>query len=384
MVAYYNENNAYAAQWLRNLMKEGLIAPGIVDERSIVDVTPSYIIGFTQCHFFAGIGVWSYALRQAGWPDNEPVWTGSCPCQPFSSAGARKGNDDERHLWPVFYKLIQQCRPPAIFGEQVSSHDVIGRANAKTRRTVQTTDPTPWLESISLDLERARYAVGSLSTNAASVGAPHKRQRVYWVADSGECRPYGEHSLLPRNEPRRLQEDRLEASGSGEDGELEQPAGQRRGARAPDPGGVPEGSPAQGTLGRSAESGGTERLEHSDGAGREGWTLGCARGPERAATLRSKDGKRDRKSNSAWSFADWIFCRDGYWRPVEPCSSPLADGLAYDMGLVCAPETNPYREKGPSRQEMLRGYGNAIVGPLAIEFIKAFMSVKAGEPSIFD
>ena len=87
MAAYYNEIDPYAAQWLRNLIEAGQIAPGYVDERDIRDVSPSDLIGFTQHHFFAGVGVWSYALRLAGWPDDEPVMTGSPPCQPFSSAG---------------------------------------------------------------------------------------------------------------------------------------------------------------------------------------------------------------------------------------------------------------------------------------------------------
>lgn len=79
MTAYYNEVDPYAAEWLRNLILCGLIAPGDVDERSIEDVTPADLRGYTQCHFFAGIGVWSYALRMAQWPDSRPVWTGSCP-----------------------------------------------------------------------------------------------------------------------------------------------------------------------------------------------------------------------------------------------------------------------------------------------------------------
>jgi len=85
--AYYNEFDKYAAQWLRNLIAAGHIAPGDVDERSIEDVRPDDLRGYRQCHFFAGIGVWSYALRRSGWPDDRSIWTGSCPCQSFSAAG---------------------------------------------------------------------------------------------------------------------------------------------------------------------------------------------------------------------------------------------------------------------------------------------------------
>ena len=88
-MVYYNEIDCYCAEWLRNLIRAGLIAEGDVDERDIRDIRPDELTGYAQCHFFAGIGVWSYALRLAGWPDERPVWTGSCPCQPFSAAGRR-------------------------------------------------------------------------------------------------------------------------------------------------------------------------------------------------------------------------------------------------------------------------------------------------------
>src|SRR3972149_3445728 len=119
--AYYNENDAYAAQWLRNLIAAGHIAPGDVDERSIIDVQADDLRGYTQAHFFAGIGGWSIALRLAGWDDDRRVWTGSCPCQPLSSAGQRKGHADERHLWPSFQRVIAECRPATVFGEKVAS-----------------------------------------------------------------------------------------------------------------------------------------------------------------------------------------------------------------------------------------------------------------------
>ncbi len=123
MTAYYNEFEPFAAQWLKNLSDAGHIARGRVDSRSILEVTGEDVGAATQAHFFAGIGVWSHALRLAGWPDDRPVWTGSCPCQPFSVAGRGKGTDDERHLWPDWFRLIRECRPPVVFGEQVASPD---------------------------------------------------------------------------------------------------------------------------------------------------------------------------------------------------------------------------------------------------------------------
>ena len=178
MIAYYNEIDPGAAAWLRELIKRNLIAPGDVDERSIEDVTPADVRGYTQCHFFAGIAIWSHALRLAGIPDDYPVWTGSCPCQPFSAAGKGDGFADERHLWPAFYWLIQQCRPAIVFGEQVASRSA-----------------DLWIDLVHADLEAVDYAFGCIPFPAASVGAPHIRDRTYWVADT-------KRDEQPREEPR--------------------------------------------------------------------------------------------------------------------------------------------------------------------------------------
>lgn len=207
MSAYYNENDPRAAAWLRELIKEGLIAPGVVDERSITEIQPHELDGYTQCHFFAGIGGWSLALRLAGWPDDKPCWTGSCPCPPFSAAGKKKhcpacggkpiphplktgifacvpcGHEwlaDGRHLWPEFHRLIKARQPSVVFGEQVAGADGL-----------------VWLAGVRSTLETLGYDVGGSDLCAAGLNAPHIRQRLYWcaygaMADSGrECNERG-------------------------------------------------------------------------------------------------------------------------------------------------------------------------------------------------
>jgi len=164
---YYNEINPHAATWLQNLMDAGAIAKGVIDVRSIEDVVPNDLAGFTQCHFFAGIGGWAYALDLAGWPRDKPVWTGSCPCQPFSAVGKGAGLDDERHLWPAWQHLIAQCKPSTIFGEQVTGAIRKG-----------------WLDGVISDLEGCGYACGAAVLQASGADAPHKRDRLWFVADT--------------------------------------------------------------------------------------------------------------------------------------------------------------------------------------------------------
>ena len=300
--AYYNEIDPYAAEWLRNLIKAGHIAPGDVDERSIEDVRPVDLHGYTQCHFFAGIGVWSYALRRAGWPDDRPVWTGSCPCQPFSAAGKRGGTDDERHLWPAWEWLIGQCKPPVVFGEQVASKDGLG-----------------WLDIVSADLEGQGYAVGAADLCAAGIGAPHIRQRIWFVGKrlGNADGPRGE-AWLP--EPLEREEGFTGVAHYGSDRLF------RSGAGEPELGGLADASGGQLSqpLGRPEARNGSAAIDAED----------RLPGP----------------TNGFWRNADWLYCRDGKWRPVEPGTFPLANGVA-------------------SRVGRLRAYGNAINSEAAEAFI---------------
>lgn len=314
MAAYYNEIDPFAAAWLRELIKAGHIAPGEVDERSIADVMPSDLAGFTQCHFFAGIGVWSYALRQAGWPDDRSVWTGSCPCQPFSSAGKREGFADERHLWPEFYRLISQCRPATCFGEQVASKDGLA-----------------WVELVQDNMEGAGYAFGAVDTCAAGFGAPHIRQRLYWVAD---------------------------AIGSGQQGQSWcSSAQEQRVAEC----GVPDG------LDNTKRNG--RRTRRDNDRGNDGQQFNTAGNVSRPGP-----------TNGFWGDADWLLCRDGKWRATQSLVIEMADGLAHRLGYSrfgAVFSLNPLKEteKEDMRIGRLRGYGNAIVAPQAAAFIESFMEI---------
>jgi len=336
MTAYYNEFDQKAAAWLRELIKADLIADGIVDERSIEDVTPDELAEYTQCHFFAGIGGWSLALRLAGWPDDKPVWTGSCPCQPFSAAGKGAGFADERHLWPAFHYLIEQCRPPVVFGEQVASKDGLA-----------------WLDLVQADLEGTGYAIGAADLCAAGVGAPHIRQRLWFVAEGvGNTKLYGlssEQQSGREEEERRLCE-RERPSATGGLADSAKPGLEIRAS---------ETCNRQQSLERPERFCATGRLADSEKCGWQGKHIrGDGESKERVTQDGAPSGQPS-PTNGLWRDADWLFCRDGKWRSVEPGTFPLADGI-------------------PGRVGLLRGYGNAIVPEVAAEVIRAYIESYGG------
>jgi len=331
---YYNEHDPKAAAWLRELIKTGLIPNGIVDERSITEVTPRDLSAYTQCHFFAGIGGWSYALQLAGWPADKPVWTGSCPCQPFSTAGKGLAQADERHLWPVFFELVRQCRPEFVFGEQVAS--AIGHG---------------WLDGVSSDLESEGYACGATVLGAHSVGSPHIRQRLYWVANAEHQQHQG--SISRRREESSKERERQTGQFTGHCETCRMADSEQLGLEGQSRHGD-NGSQCrrlnQDTTRSTAESGSASGLvlPNSDG---------CKQGSS-SATSAGYGGTAH--SAGFWSDFQLIPCRDGKTRriPTEPTFFPLAHGI-------------------PARVVRLRGYGNAIVPQVAAEFIAAFMTLKS-------
>lgn len=343
--AYYNEIDPFAAQWLRNLIADGHIAPGEVDERSIEDVTPDDLKGFTQCHFFAGIGVWSHSLRLAGWPDDRPVWTGSCPCQPFSAAGKGDGFADERHLWPHFFHLISERRPQHVFGEQVAA----GNANV-------------WFDLVQADLEGMGYAFGLVPFTSAGIGAPHIRERAYWVANAGSGR-------YDRRTAAAGQETRAGAGiaiGVGIGG-----LGNANVARLEGLSGNDGAAGREGTTGPAAAPGVYDGMANAKGKGFPHGRTGEAQ-PIIAETDGEAFSTRPLEVNGFWRDADWLLCRDGKWRPVEPGTFPLVDGAAARLGRV---EPGVARVASSNRVGRLKGYGNAINAQAAAVFIRAYMGV---------
>ena len=313
MTAYYNEHDPYAAAWLRNLIFADLIAPGDVDERSIADVQPDDLRGYTQCHFFAGLGGWSYALRTAGWPDYRPVWTGSCPCQPFSVAGEQAGFDDPRHLWPEFARLIRHARPATVFGEQVAG-------------------ASDWLRLVRSELDAMGYAVGAMPIEAASAGADHFRDRYWFVANDNAVR-----ELQPQGSvgtQRRWHRDCGEsgqhwsmADGDGAGPQIGRGQSRDDGAEQP-----------------AVERGGVRPLVNRPEFGwGEGWTEHEFRSRGFTAAVASIGDRQ------------YVECPDGKWRRLPP---PRVRWLGNGI---------------PARVAKLRALGNAIDPRPAAQFIAAAM-----------
>lgn len=333
-LAYYNEIDPYVAEWLRNLIDAGHIARGVVDTRSIEDVRPDDLRGFTQCHFFAGVGVWSYALRRAGWPDDRPVWTGSCPCQPFSSAGQVAGFADERHLWPAFHHLIKECKPAIVFGEQVASKDA-----------------DTWIDLVHTDMEALGYAFGAVPFPSASIGAPHIRDRLYWVADSD-----GKQYDRARRFWQGGRAEHPDGCATGRVGNTYRIGAGRDGGSVCGPLHREDGQHLAHDVDASSAIGGladNELQQRQDG--QPGISIVDASGGriKSAAAFAGLCGDlRPGPTNGHWRDADWLFCRDGKWRAVEPGTFPLAHGASARVGR-------------------LRAYGNGLCAPAAQAFIEA-------------
>lgn len=374
---YWNEIDPYAAAWLRNLIDAGELPPGDVDTRSIKDVTPEDVRGYRQCHFFAGGGLWSFALRYAGWPDGRECWTGSCPCQPFSPAGKQKGKADERHLWPDFFRLIDACRPACVFGEQVPAAVRHG-----------------WLDDLCDDLEGVGYTTRAIDLPACSIGSPTIRQRLFWgasrVSDAGriggERRP---SEFLPGEAgPTERIEEVIDGERSGADGGVS-------GTEGSGLHGTPAAAEPHGRNGPEGR-GSTERLPGTTSGGfgelrgaREPWSGGHADGGGEDRGILLADGSRRDAGRTAAATAGyrsaveptsrfssdacgWLDFLDGKTRPIEPGLECLVDGVPFRLADGRAGRSTQ------SRAKILKVIGNAILPSVGAAFIRAYCeSVRA-------
>jgi len=325
VTAWYNEHNPYAAAWLRNMQAAGQISPGTVDERDVQRV-PADAPNASWCHWFAGIGGWDLALRWAGWPATAEIWTGSCPCTPFSVAGRQRGTADPRHLWPVWYRHIRECTPPVLVGEQVAGR--LGLA---------------WWELVASDLEAVGYAVGAAVLPAAGVGAPHLRARLYWTAiripDTN-----GKRGMAYTHGPI--------VAGTRSDTQVNRPGVAVTGMGHAD-GGRRGGNSILGVETQAPPSGPGEAIGHL--------------GDESGAPGADVD----------WGAVHWVPCADDVERPVpnQPEFYPLAHGLSRGMGLDKPGLGRVVRRAGRNRVGRSRGYGNAVVPAVAAAWVRAVMDV---------
>jgi DNA (cytosine-5)-methyltransferase 1 len=348
---YYNEWDKDTAWWLSIIMKAGLIPEGDIDTRSIEDVRAEDLKGYTQCHFFAGIGGWSRALRLAGWSDDRPVWTGSPPCQSFSSAGAGKGFEDERDLWPVWFEnLIRERKPPVIFGEEVARAVEFG-----------------WLDRAYYDLEKEGYAIGSQIVPACAVGAPHRRDRLWFCADRFMVDPSSDDA--GRRSGKISSSSRRSRSKQGDMSQVSSSdlscAGDALGYAQHD------GQHAGQITGGSREGEGKSGMLELEGS--SSWSVGDTLDARLEGHFRNGTRERDWKDtprpapsaglSGFWDQHEWIKCGDGAHRRTPDAQSGvrlLAHGLPRKLVDLA-----------------LKGMGNAIVPQVAALLIQDYMEYKS-------
>jgi DNA (cytosine-5)-methyltransferase 1 len=123
-------------------------------------------------------------VRTIDYDGTVDIITGGYPCQPFSFAGKRKGAEDDRHLWPAMFKLIQKHRPTWVIGENVAGHINMG------------------LDSVLADLESENYRTRTFVIPAVALNAKHRRDRLWIVGHaehdgSSSCGDFGEFQRKP-------------------------------------------------------------------------------------------------------------------------------------------------------------------------------------------
>lgn len=136
------------------------------------------------------------------WRGKIDVLTGGFPCQPFSVAGQRKGQEDDRYLWPEMLRAIREIRPTWVIGENVGG--IISMVQPGSEVTVESqaslfeaSDKETLLEqeyvveTVCRDLEQEGYSIQPIVIPACAIGAPHRRDRIFFIAYRSDARTKG-------------------------------------------------------------------------------------------------------------------------------------------------------------------------------------------------
>ena len=281
------------------------------------------------------------------------ILTGGFPCQPFSQAGRRRGSADDRYLWPQMLRAIREIRPRWVVAENVAGitgmvfppqvTHVESETTHEGKEVHRTLESAGILDRICGDLEALEYDVQPIIIPACSVGAPHRRDRVYFIAYTHQERgKRGKHHRQKRSVQ----------SHQERDAEKTQPAGQQlwphsRQDRRP-------GATTNATL---------ERLEGT------------------SEQRIQSDAGRNSQSEAQFPFAAWIHAKvqatnggGGNFFESFPTQLPICGG---DDGI---PSNLDGITVSKLRKESLQGYGNAVVVPLVVEIFKMIEAVEKANP----
>ena len=301
------------------------------------------------------------------WQGKIDILTGGFPCQPFSSAGQRLGADDDRYLWPEMLRVIRQIQPTFVIGENVAgilsmvqpSEDVkVGSTTSlfDENDDIYKKEQEFVVETVCSDLEREGYAVQPFVIPACAVGAPHQRDRVWFVARRNVPTPTIDtlhEGVLRRScvdesegETQRLQE-RHEIQQSAESSSLLRHTPHTSNAGA------------EGVPGRQAERVARDVPQMRLAADSE-----C----ERRDASHDDDGQpqgspQEECSTEQLGGAD---CPQDWWRDF-PTVSPVCrgnDGLPFDISHLTIPFTK-------WRQESIKALGNSMVPQVVLELFRA-------------
>lgn len=317
------------------------------------------------------------------WKGRIDVLTGGFPCQPFSLAGQRKGADDNRYLWPEMLRAIREIRPTWVIGENVAGILTMVQPGEETEMGSQTAlfgednrkrvllRQEYVVETICKDLEREGYSVQPLLIPDCAVGAPHRRDRVFFIAhraDSGVegmQRKWEDNILSGRTAPdtdshrwrngKNQQVTIAERKGTANIGTFSED-GTSSYSQCSGSGQIYKEVQSEQPNGHSFDSNGGKRdVANTKSKQSERDRL---EQPKDCATEQRESGRSSSENNSKYATRGW---------KNFPTQSPVCrgnDGLPFNVGDLTIPFTK-------WRQESVKGYGNAIVPQVILEIFKA-------------